>query len=41
MTWAWHSALDWDWEMPALTLPALVLAGVLAAAAGPRMLSSA
>ncbi|HZG49881.1 MAG TPA: O-antigen ligase family protein [Thermoleophilaceae bacterium] len=41
VTWAWHSALDWDWEMPALTLPALVLAGVLAAAAGPRMLSSA
>jgi hypothetical protein len=30
--WAGHSALDWDWEMPALTLVALLLAGVLLAA---------
>jgi hypothetical protein len=30
--WAAHSALDWDWEMPALTLVALLLAGVLLAA---------
>ena len=24
-----HAAVDWDWEVPAVTLPALVLAGVL------------
>jgi O-Antigen ligase len=27
--WAFHSAIDWDWEMPALTLLAVVLAGAL------------
>jgi O-Antigen ligase len=27
--WAFHSAIDWDWEMPALTLIAVVLAGAL------------
>jgi hypothetical protein len=27
--WALHAGLDWDWEMPALTLVAVVLAGVL------------
>jgi hypothetical protein len=26
-----HAAIDWDWEMPALTLVAVVLAGVLVA----------
>jgi O-antigen ligase len=25
--WALHAAVDWDWEMPALTLVAIVLAG--------------
>ena len=29
--WAAHSAIDWDWEMPALTLVAAVLAGLLLA----------
>jgi O-antigen ligase len=24
--WAFHAGLDWDWEMPAVTLPALALA---------------
>jgi hypothetical protein len=33
--WATHSALDWDWEMPALTLVPLVLAGLLIATAEP------
>jgi hypothetical protein len=27
--WAAHAAVDWDWEMPAVTLPALLLAGAL------------
>jgi O-antigen ligase len=31
--WAFHAGLDWDWEMPALTLVALVLAARLLAAA--------
>jgi O-antigen ligase len=33
--WALHAALDWDWEMPAVTLPALALAGALIALADP------
>jgi hypothetical protein len=33
VVWATHSALDWDWEMPALTLVALALAGLIVAAA--------
>jgi hypothetical protein len=31
--WAAHSAIDWDWEMPALTLVPVLLAGVLLGAA--------
>lgn len=30
--WAVHAGIDWDWEMPALTLVAVVLAGALVAA---------
>jgi O-Antigen ligase len=33
VVWATHSAVDWDWEMPALTLVAIVLAGMLVATA--------
>jgi O-Antigen ligase len=33
IVWATHSAVDWDWEMPALTLVAIVLAGMLVATA--------
>jgi hypothetical protein len=29
--WSAHAAIDWDWEMPALTLVALALAGALVA----------
>jgi hypothetical protein len=32
VTWLAHAALDWDWEMPALTLIAVALAGALVAA---------
>lgn len=37
--WAAHSAIDWDWQMPALTLVAAVLAGGLLgrAEAGPQL----
>ena len=31
--WGAHSAIDWDWELPAVTLVAAVLAGVLLARA--------
>jgi hypothetical protein len=31
--WMTHSLLDWDWEMPAVTLAAIVCAGALIAAA--------
>jgi hypothetical protein len=30
--WALHAAIDWDWQMPAVTLPAVVMAGALVAA---------
>jgi hypothetical protein len=29
--WAFHACLDWDWEMPAATLPALLLAAAAVA----------
>jgi hypothetical protein len=29
-----HACLDWDWEMPALTLVAVACAGALLSAAG-------
>jgi hypothetical protein len=29
--WLLHASIDWDWQMPAVTLPALVLAGALVA----------
>jgi hypothetical protein len=33
--WAAHAGIDWDWEMPALTLVALLAAGALSARAEP------
>ena len=37
--WRLHATIDWDWQMPAVTLPAIVLAGGLIAAseAGPGL----
>jgi hypothetical protein len=32
VVWLLHAAIDWDWQLPAVTLPALVLAGGLLAA---------
>lgn len=34
LAWALHQAVDWDWQMPAVTLPLFVLAGL--ALARPR-----
>ncbi len=35
MVWFAHSWLDWDWQMPAVTLVAVLLAGMLIATAEP------
>jgi hypothetical protein len=35
--WAAHAAVDWDWEMPAVTLPCLLLAGALLALSDLRV----
>jgi O-Antigen ligase len=40
VAWALHAGIDWDWEMPAVTLPALLLVGLLLGAA-PRATGSA
>jgi O-antigen ligase len=36
VSWVAHSPLDWDWQMPAVTMVAVILAGTLLAAAGGR-----
>lgn len=36
VVWVAHAPLDWDWEMPAVTLVALVLAGLLLALSDSR-----
>jgi O-Antigen ligase len=33
VTWTLHAAIDWDWEMPAVTLLAVIAAGTLVARA--------
>jgi uncharacterized integral membrane protein len=33
VVWLLHSSIDWDWQLPAVTLPAIVLAGALIALA--------
>lgn len=35
VVWALHTGLDWDWEMPGLTLVALALAGLLCSISEP------
>jgi uncharacterized membrane protein YidH (DUF202 family) len=34
--WLLHASIDWDWEMPAVTLPVVVMAGALIAASEAR-----
>ena len=29
LAWILHASIDWDWQLPAVTLPAIVLAGAL------------
>ena len=36
VVWVLHASIDWDWQMPAVTLPALILAGLLIVAGGGR-----
>ncbi len=33
--WFLHASIDWDWQLPAVTLPAIALAGALIALADP------
>ena len=33
--WFLHASIDWDWQLPAVTLPAIVMAGLLIAASEP------
>jgi O-antigen ligase len=40
VVWVAHAPLDWDWQMPAVTLVAIVLAGMLAAIAQREPASS-
>ena len=35
-SWTVHGLIDWDWEIPAVTLPALLALGVLAARPGGK-----
>ena len=29
--WLLHATIDWDWQLPAVTLPAILMAGALVA----------
>lgn len=31
LAWFLHASIDWDWQLPAVALPAIVLAGALVA----------
>jgi hypothetical protein len=36
LAWLLHAGIDWDWQLPAVTLPALALAsGLIAASSTP------
>jgi hypothetical protein len=39
VTWFLHASIDWDWQLPAVSLPAIALAGTLVALAesGPEL----
>jgi O-antigen ligase len=41
VAWALHAAVDWDWQMPVVTLPAFALAGAAFARRRPQSASSA
>jgi O-Antigen ligase len=36
VVWLLHASIDWDWQMPAVSLPAIVLAGALVALSDAR-----
>jgi O-antigen ligase len=33
LAWFLHASIDWDWQLPAVSLPAIVLAGAIVAIA--------
>ena len=36
LVWFLHASIDWDWQLPAVTLPAVILAGAMISVAAPR-----
>jgi O-antigen ligase len=38
--WLVHGVVDWDWDIPAVTLPPLIFLGLLAARPGPRRIGA-
>jgi hypothetical protein len=36
VAWVLHASIDWDWQLPAVSLPAVILAGVMIGVAAPR-----
>jgi hypothetical protein len=36
LAWFLHASIDWDWQLPAVTLPALILVAAMISAAAPR-----
>jgi O-antigen ligase len=40
IAYAFHASIDWDWEMPALSLVAVALAGLLLARSAPSSTST-
>ena len=40
LVWLLHASFDWDWQLPAVSLPAVVLAGALIVLAEARPLSA-
>ena len=41
IAWILHASIDWDWQLPAVTLPAIVMAGALIALAESAVSASA
>jgi hypothetical protein len=36
VVWLLHASIDWDWQLPAVSLPAVILVGAMISVAAPR-----
>ncbi|MEA2136559.1 MAG: hypothetical protein QOC68_4468, partial [Solirubrobacteraceae bacterium] len=36
LVWFLHASIDWDWQLPAVSLPAVILVAAMISVAGPR-----